>query len=239
MLEDGSAAKGRAMLHNLIVLDVLYNKRMFLIFGGILVLVYLFYPLLMDEPKVITVFCLFYLGILPAMSLGRMHRFRTATMTCSLPVIRRKVVQSKYMVSVGFCVAGIVLFLLVMAVNPMLRFPRAQVFEHQTICTGIFALAVMMSVLSPLILRFGVMGIVIIMVGLQILGTVVLLLASRAGSGFRSALDATIGGVGGAFAFLRSVMGQPGYSLFLVAAGGLLIYLSYLASAAAFERKEL
>ena len=146
------------MLRNLFILDLIYGKRILLIFSGFLVLMFVFYPILMPEPKMATIFCLAYLGILPAMSLGKAHRYRTAVMTCSMPVTRAQVVVSKYLVSIGFCVAGILLFLLIMLVNPILPYPRGSALELQTISTGIFVLAVALGILFPLIMRFGVMG---------------------------------------------------------------------------------
>jgi ABC-type transport system involved in multi-copper enzyme maturation permease subunit len=227
------------MLRNLLVQEYLFNKKNLLIFAVMLPLFFVFYPILVDEGGVVVGFCFAYIGILPATIPAKEHRYRTAAITCSMPVTRKQVVRSKYLAALIFCAVGIALFLLVSAINPMLQFPLQQIFNLKTIATGIFVLSICLAVLFPIIMRFGIMGIMIVLIIFQVLGSAMLLLASQLSRGFRGGIDAVFKTIGGAFQFLQSTFGSPGYPLFLLAAAGILIFLSHVVCIAVFRRKAL
>ena len=227
------------MLRNLLIQDTLFNKRILLFYAVLLPVFFILYPLLTEHAGMVVGSCFAYLGILPATILGREHRFRTAVITCSLPVTRTQVVKSKYLAALAFCAGGIAVFLFIVRVNPLIRFPRQEVFNLKTIATGVFVLSACMAFMYPPVMRFGVMGIAVIMIVLQVLGALLLLLTKFLSRGFRSGIDGVFSAVGSAFRFLQANLGHPGYPLALIAAGLILMALSYLACVAIFKRKEL
>ena len=76
----------------LLMRDLILNKRMILIYLAMATVFFILYPYFVQEAGVIVGFAGAWLGFIPASLLGREHKFRSLTVSCSLPVTRREVV---------------------------------------------------------------------------------------------------------------------------------------------------
>lgn len=227
------------MLKKLYLRDLILNKRLFLTYGAMMTIFFGAYPLLATEPGILTGFAGLWLGFIAASVVVREHKFRSATITCSLPVTRNKVVLSKYLVTLSLVGVGFVYFVLLTYINPFLKFPRELIIEHERLASGIFMIGIVLALLFPFVIRFGFMGVFILVVVLQLLSVSLLLLTRMRVGASRDLIGAVIDGVGGAFGSMKTTLGQPGYSIFLVGAAVVLIAVSYIASVAFYKRKEL
>jgi ABC-type transport system involved in multi-copper enzyme maturation permease subunit len=122
-------------------------------------------------------------AFLPVMMIGREDKFKAAALACSLPVTRKDIVLSRYaggwlVALVAAAVAVAAMLLLSSWGVVMLAGPVTMVPVVATVVMGI-VLALMM----PLALRFGIAGVIGILVALQLLGVVTLLAGAMFGGG--------------------------------------------------------
>ncbi len=227
------------MLSKLLIRELILNKKLLLTYALMITLLFGLYPVVIDHAKTMVAFSYIYLAFVPASLFAREQKLRSAAITCSLPVTRNEVLLSKYLLSLGLVLIGMLYLIIVVWVSPFVSFLKAEMLDYRNLAPGIFTVSLAMAILLPFIIGLGFMGLIVLLVGLQLVAAA-LLLAARAFSGtFRDGIGAIIEGVGSMFAFLKDSLGQPKYALFLIGIGVLLIVLSYFVSLALYKRKEL
>ncbi len=181
----------------------------------------------------------FLCSFLPVMMAGREDRFRAPGFLCTLPVTRREIVLARYFLTLAVFPLGCCLFALVSWPFAFPRFP-AELFRPETLLAAFTAFSLSAAMVYPLVLRFGMLGLIYFLVGVQVLGTLGLTLGSRfvIGGGIL-AVERMIGEIGLAFGRLRDSIGAVlSFALALLALAGLWA-ASYAAALALFRRKEL
>ena len=227
------------MLSKLIVRDLILNKTLFLMYLAMMTVFFVAYPLLVDEAGVVVMFCCIFLSMVPVSMLAREQKTRSAAITCSLPVNRSTMMLSKYLISAGCILLGVLYVVLIMRISPFLKFPRADILNFQTLAVGTFSVLAVSSVLMIFVTRFGFMGLLGLLVGLQLLGAVFLILARELGAGLSGGVGSLLRTTKGFFTNLNEALGYPGYPLAMLAAGAVLLVLSYAVSTELFKRKDL
>jgi len=184
------------------------------------------------------VFGSFIAGLLPVMITGREDRFHANAFTCSLPVRRSQVVLARYLVGVALYPAWVACCVLLAWPFSGWSFP-VEMLQPQTLATGFAVLALTIAVLTPLMLRFGLMGFLFALIGLQVLGLFVLAAAPRLGfrSGILAIVDA-VKSVGPGLRMLRASMGGAAYYPAAFATVAAIFGLSCLLSCALYRRRD-
>jgi hypothetical protein len=177
-------------------------------------------------------------AFLPVMMLIREDKFKAGALVCSLPVTRHAIVASRYLggwilalAAVALAVAAM-LALSLFGVTP-LRPPTPMLPATMVTVVGL-AIAVMM----PMAIRFGIAGIMALMVGLQVLGVVVLLATALFDVRLIQGVESMVKALARGGTQLRAVVGPVAFAALLVAAALALNFASFRLSAWLYRRRE-
>jgi hypothetical protein len=163
-------------MHNLIRKDLILNKKFLLIFG-LLYIAYLGYlGSRVGHPREIVVLGTLMCGLLPLMQYTREDKFKASIVNCSLPVTRREIVLSRYVLSWALTLGMFFLVMGVIAVLPGRKFPTALLFSVDTVLFALAFMTIYLGLLLPLLLRFGMAGMFAFLIGIQVFGTATLIL---------------------------------------------------------------
>jgi len=218
--------------------DLIMNRAVLLINAVIFGACLIFVATLEEDtpPKLYAGFASLMMAFLPATMVTREDKFNAMALGCSLPVRRKTVVRARFALSVGMALVGILGSFLLGAFIPHSSLRASDLFSWDTFLTGMSAVTIILALLLPFTLRFGMKGILTFLVATQVLGVVLLTLTRVTAS---NADKAVVERIIGAVLRLHEVAGPVGFHLLL--AGFLLGLLtaSYHVSVRAFEMREL
>lgn len=160
------------MLRNVLRKDLLLNTRHF--WGILPWFVYVVY-VLVREPQMtgVTAGGSTLVGALMAATLAaREEKLRATATLASLPVRRRTLVEGRYVVALLVGVAMYVTIALLAAALPSSRHAAAAVFQPNTVLVSLALSAFTVALLMPVVIRFGLVGILVFLAGFQVLGAV-------------------------------------------------------------------
>ena len=218
--------------------DLILNRDVTIINMAIMAATLVFLATMDDSfpPRLFAGFGAFMMSALPSIVVTREDKFNAMALGCSLPVRRKAIVQGRFVMSVGMALIGLTGAFLLGAFVPASSFRPGDLFAWGPILTGLSCMVIVLSVLLPVTLRFGMKGILIFLVGSQILGVALLTFIQITGS---SADRRIIDAITGVFVGLQETLGLTGYSVFLVFFLGCLLAVSYRISVWIFESREL
>lgn len=169
--------------------------------------------------------------------LAREDKFRAAAFTCSLPATRRSIVRARYASGLVVGLLGIALAVLLGLGLPTSDFTARSLLAPARIETGVATLVVAMSLLVPFTFRFGMLGILVFLVVMQVLGLALFAVARYAG-----VTDGVGDAIGGIVSFLSRAHAELGEGLFaaaLILALALLFAASCRLSERIFAKRDL
>jgi len=182
----------------------------------------------------------FFSGIMmafvPIMIVTREDKFKAMALGCSLPVTRETIVRSRYLLSTGFAVMGILLAFVLAALVPSSRLSATELFRPETFLRALSVTTILIALLLPFTLRFGALGLILVMAAFQVLGIVALTMVKLTRSSADKAfVDSIVQAVGNLYTRLGSV----GFDLLLAALLAAVLLASYGLSVWIFRRREL
>jgi ABC-type transport system involved in multi-copper enzyme maturation permease subunit len=220
-------------------LEYLFNRRPVLIVLAILSGYIAYIVSQIDSPRVFIIMTSLMIGLsMPFTILGREDKFKTASLVSSLPVRRSTVVLGKYVATWITIGLGLGYALLVTAVLPFSKFALSEILNAKTLLVSLILVSLIFSVILPFTLRFGMTGVIVLLVGLQLLGIVALVLTQIGrgrGNPIRVVLRAVEGG-------LRALLYHEPTAPFLLALLGVFVALnalSMLVGWALYARRDL
>ena len=226
------------MISHILRSEFILNKKVLLMFLVMVVALAVIYPLLLDaSPKVVLGASAVYLSFFPASALARQSKFKADVVICSLPVTRNKLVIGKYLFTALLFCGGLVLISCILLALPGRQYALADVLSANRVVNFLFAVGAASALLIPLILRFGFTGILIFVLGLNVLTVILFVLTYLKLIG--NLLDFFFRGLPAAVASLRNAMGAPWYHLLVLLATCLLWGASMVISQKIYARKEL
>jgi len=159
-------------------LEYLFSRRQVLIFLAVLSAYFAYMAGRIDSPRLFIVMTSLMVGLsMPFVMLGREDKFKTAALVCSLPVRRSTVVLGKYAATWIAIGLGLAYALVLTAALPFSKIAVAEVLNPKTLLVCVFLISLVFAVILPFTLRFGLTGVIILLVGTQLLGIVALVLA--------------------------------------------------------------
>jgi hypothetical protein len=176
-------------------------------------------------------------SFVPVTVITQEDRCRAATVGCSLPVRRRDVVRARYLLGLGFGVAGVVAAFLLALVLPGSPYGASALFSPSTVLIALTVLALSLALLLPFTIRFGLIGILVALVAFQVLGLVVLFVANR--FGITAGVRKTIGAAAAVVSEFHASLGDAGFFIAVLVLLTALLALSVRVSTILFEGKEL
>jgi hypothetical protein len=175
-------------------------------------------------------------SFVPVTVVAQEDRNRAAAVACSLPVRRRDIVFARYLLGLGAGGAGLVLAVTLALALPGSPHSAASVLAPGTLLAAAATLVVSLAVFLPFTIRFGLVGILGALAGLQVLGMAVLAMANRfGGAGPRGLARGAVARAASTHAALGDAL-FAGATLAVLAA---LLVLSVRLSMRLFEGKEL
>jgi ABC-type transport system involved in multi-copper enzyme maturation permease subunit len=197
--------------------DLTFNRRM-------LGLNYAFYLLLLPTyaaltgwvpPAIYAGFAAVVCSIFPLTLVAREDKFRTAALTCSLPVTRDAIVSSRYWGGGLVTLAATALILAAGYLVPQTGFAAHGAGIGQPLLVAFVLAGLLQAMLLPFTIRYGLAGLIVFLVGTQLLGTVVLLAGALLGFDL---LRGVIVSVSAALHAARGYAGEGGFAAALVSA---------------------
>ena len=219
-------------------MDLILSRDVILINAAIFGAALTFFAVVDAEipPRLYAGWAGFMMAFLPALLVTREDKFDAMRLGCSLPVKRKTIVQGRYALSLCMALVGIVAAYLLAVFVPKSTLSAGELFTWGTVQTSLACISIVLSLILPFILRFGMKGLMIFLIASQVLGVVLLTLTRVLGSSADKAFIASIfDGVGRVY----RTLGPAGFNLFFVAFLAALLALSYLVSVRVFQGREL
>ena len=224
------------MLRNALRKDLLLNARH--LWGILPWFVWVAYALSEPDAGRMTAVGAGFVGSLMATTIAaREDKLRTSATLASLPVRRRTLVQARYVVSY---VVGAVTYLVVAAMAAVLPWSvqrAAELFEVKTLLLTVTLASMVIALLMPLVIRFGLLGVVVFLGAFQVLGVVLFVAADYFAA--RSGVRHVFGAVERGIVSLHAGLGQPGPIVETAVIVGISTWLSFRLSVFLAERRDL
>ena len=206
--------------------------------GWALVMAPVFLSVLGEAPiKLVAVWAGIVGAMIPLSLVSREDKFKTATLTCSLPVTRDAVVGSRFVGGWVLSLGGALAILAACYGVSWAGLAHPVGGWGGALLAAFVTVGLVLAGLMPFTLRFGFAGLIGFLVATQVLGIVAFLAAVFFGG--HGTLRRVVGGAIGAFQGLREPFGDLLYPLFLVASIVALNAGSFSLSRWIYRRREL
>jgi len=230
------------MLPELIQRDWALHRRallpMFAIFGVFQV----YFVLRVESTTFWLVFTCLYATALTIMPFAREDKFGSIAWTCTLPVTRAQIILARFVEAWLLALAWVAVSTLLALLIPGSMIALANLGEPATILLAVTIITLILSFLLPFTIRFGILGVLIVGVLAQILGTVVLMVLvlrrGRGSSGGNPIRDA-VGAVRDGITLVHGALPPVAFYLIAFAALAALHWAAYRSAIVLFDRKEL
>ncbi len=224
---------------NLLRLEFFFNRKwltiVFFMFTGY----FAWAVYQMSSPKAVLVIISGMLGLVVSMGFQvREDKFKTAALVCSLPLRRSDIVLGKFTATWTVLVVGFIYTLGLIAVLPFSKISVGEIVTLKFVLISLALISLIFGLLMPFTIRFGMVGIIIFLVGSQVLG-ILLLLITRIFGNRRNFLGAIIQGIEG---FLRFILNHEADPVFLaVLAASILVFngTSFFLARALYVRRNI
>jgi len=222
--------------------DLILNRRMLAISYGFWSVLWLGLPM-RDIGKdfslglwagLVSVACAF----LPIMTISREDKFKAAALSCSLPVTRRAIVASRYVGGWLLALTGATVAVVAMLVLLALRTQPVSGLPPALPLTALVVVGLVLALMMPFVLRFGVAGVIGLLVVLQLAGIVTLLASALFGGTGVQAIESAVRDAIAAAKRLHGAVGGPAFSFMVLAAVIALNVASYRLSVRIYRRRE-
>jgi ABC-type transport system involved in multi-copper enzyme maturation permease subunit len=216
------------------ILKDFYLHRRYILYLGIL---YPFYIGLMstriDSPRVFALLSAFMYVIVALILYTREDKYKAVGLSLSLPATRRGVILGRFVMS-WLLMGG----LWILGTGISLLWPGSGARTENLAGVGAILLVlsymtVFLCVFQPLTVQFGVTGLMVFLVAMQILGIVAMLLRARI-----QTLKALIGSVGRGVAATQEALGWAGAAAAVLIVLLIINYASFELSTFLFKRKD-
>jgi hypothetical protein len=229
------------MLRKLLLRDWILHRNGLIIVMAIFAAFQVYFVLEVSGPRPWLVFTAVYIAFLTIFPFTRDDKFRSTAWSCTLPVSRAELVRARWLAAWLIVATGFAIGILLAAVLPGSRLFAALLADPEALLLAGAVVTVVLLMLLPFTIRFGILGVMIGLVGFQLLGAGAFVAAKLTGG-----LDGVEGGVAGAFRPLidgilgaRTSLGVPGFALAALAVLFLLNWAGYRLSVTLFRRQEL
>jgi hypothetical protein len=229
------------MLPKLLVREWILTRRALLPMLGIFAIFQAYFVCRMDSPRQWLIFAAVYASFLSLPLFLREDKFRANAWSCTLPVCRQDLVRARFQAAWILVTGTLALALVLAGVMPGSRVQIAAVFDPATLFLAAAVVTIILGLMLPFAIRFGFMGIMIFLVGIQVLGTAVLLVAVATSSRPRPSRGVLTGGIEAlteSLVALRDFMSPPGFYLLVALALILANWLGFRLAVALFRRRE-
>lgn len=224
------------MLRNAIRKDLLLNGKQF--WGLLPWFAWAAYALGEERMGAMTAVSGALIGALMTVSIGaREDKFHATASIASLPVSRRSLVWARYLLALVLGVVTLVIVATMAAVLPWSVQTPSQAFDGKTLLLGVTVASVSVAVLMPLVIRYGLVGLIGFFAALQVAGIALLVLPAALGT--KEMLKGIFRAGERGFVSLHASLDQPAGILQTSAIVAVAVWMSFRLSVFLVERQDL
>lgn len=230
------------MLPRILHREWILHRQVLMLMFGIFGAYQIYAVLNVNSARAWIVFATVYAAFLTAALFIREDKFRATGWTCILPIKRIELVRARFVASWVMVVAALAGSALLAAVMPGTKFAVSEIFDTSTLLIIATLTTLIFAWVLPFSIRFGMVGIMIFLVGAQIGGVLLLLIGSRinraSGNGgrpIRTALAAISDTLVGA----REALSPALFVVVVIVVLAITNWLAYRFAAFLFDRREL
>jgi hypothetical protein len=188
------------------------------------------------SPGSYAVFSGLMMAFVPVMVVTREDKFKAMALGCSLPLTRKTIVGSRYLLALGAAVLGIGFAMTLGVLAPTSRLTASALLRPEIILRALSVTLLLIAILLPFTLRFGAFGLILVLASFQVLGIVALTLVKyTASSTDRRLVGTIVEGIGSLYQWA----GPGGFYVMLTAFLILVLVASFYSSLWVFRRREL
>ena len=229
------------MLRRLLLRDWILHRHALVPVLAIYTAFQTYFVLQVNSPRAWVVFTAIYISFLTITPFTRDDKYRAVAWSCTLPVSRAELVRARY-VGVWFVLAaGFLIAYSLAGLVPGSKLAGAFLADPETLLLGGAVASIVLVFVLPFTIRFGILGVVIGLAGLQLLAAAAFVTAKLTGG-----LNRIEGGVAGVFRPLvdgivavRESLEPAGFFLAALTVLVLLNWAGYRLALALFRRREL
>jgi len=172
----------------------------------------------------------------------REDKFRATGWGCTLPVTRRELVLARFIESWIMVLVALAGALSLTALLPGSAVSPHAVLQPTSLLICATVVTLVLALMQPFTIRFGFLGVMILVIGMQVLGVVVLTIATatrpKGGGSGRPILDA-LSSLGDRILAVREALSPAGFALAVVVSLVALNWAGYRLAVFMFRRREL
>jgi len=228
------------MRRRLLARDWILNRRAMSIVLAIFVAFQVYMVLRVSGARAWSVFTCVYACFLTIVPLTREDKFRAGAWARTLPVTRAEIVGARYLGSWLIAAIAYASALALAAALPGSRVEPSLLLDFRALLVTASIVSGILFLLVPFTIRYGLIGVMIFLVALQVLG-VVMLFAAVATEGMKGIEGAVLAGGRAAGAWLaasREALTPAGFVLAALAALSALNWTGYRFALALYNRRE-
>jgi hypothetical protein len=201
----------------------------------------IYFVMRVSSSRAWAVFATVYAAFLGVTLFVREDKFGATAWTCTLPTTRIDIVRARFVEAWVLVVTAIAGFTLLAAVVPGSRVSPWEVVEPRTLLMMSAVATLVLALMLPFTIRFGMLGVMIFLVAVQVLGVVVLLIVSRRGrtGGEPGLLRAGVSSIVNGIAALREILPAPVWFAGVLLALCLVNWIAFRLAVHLFRRREL
>ena len=227
------------MLRELLRRDLLLHGRMLLVSYSLFLAFQVYLLLRMDSDRLWAVSATLYASFLAITVFAREDKFRSSSWTCTLPVTRSQIVRARFVgawiLVVGAMAAGTTLA----AVLPGSLVAPAGILEPSALLLVAVVITLVLSMMLPFLIRFGLVGMLVFLVGAQVLGAGLLVFAIVTGGRGRNGIRFVFSAVRNGVLALHEALPAPLFYAVVIAALVAANWTGFRLAVFLFRRREL
>lgn len=230
------------MLRDLVIRDWMLHRRALIPIFAILAAFQVYFVLRAGTTRGWFVFSCFYAAFLTIVPFTREDRFGSTGWTCTLPVTRAQIVRARFVEAWLLVLGWLAASVSIAAITPGSTISLARIAAPATAFVAVAVIVIVLSLLLPFTIRFGILGVILFLVVMQVLGAVVLLVVTLRGAGGSRGGDpirSTIEGVRSGLAAAHDALTTVPFHLVVAVLLAALHWAAYRSAVALFRRKEL
>jgi len=229
------------MLPKLFLRDWILNRKIVLINFAIFSAFQVYLATQVSSARVWLVFASIYASFLAVTLFIREDKFGATGWACTLPVTRRELVLARFIEAWLMVLVALGAMTLLAVVVPGSVVSPADLLQPSTLLISATIVTLVLSLMQPFTIRFGFLGVMIFLIGMQVLGVVLLtalMALRRSGSVTGRPIADAISTFGSGLAFVREALSPTPFVLLVLAALLLTNWLGYSSAIFLFRRRE-
>jgi hypothetical protein len=230
------------MLPKLFLRDWILNRKIVLINFAIFSAFQIYSGTQVSSARVWLVFASIYASFLAVTLFIREDKFGATGWACTLPVTRRELVLARIIESWVMVLVALGAMALFAAIVPGSVVSPAELLQPSTLLISATIVTLILSLMQPFTIRFGFLGVMIFLIGMQVLGVVLLtalMALRRSGSVNGRPIADAISTLGSGLASVREALSPTPFALLLLIVLLLTNWLGYRSAVFLFRRREL